>query len=66
MTTIKKDVKVYSPFHLGKTEKNPEYMIEANLKNIVELFLLGLPIRGQDSNYVLKLSNYYDACFKLN
>jgi len=24
MTTTKKDVKVYSPFHLGKTEKNPE------------------------------------------
>jgi len=24
MTTIKKDVKVYSPFHLGKTGKNLE------------------------------------------
>ena len=61
-----KDVKVYSPSHLGKTEKSRNNTTEANLKNIVELLLLGLPIRGQHSNYVLKISNYYDACFKLN
>ena len=61
-----KDVKAYSPFHLGKQKKIWNNMTEANLKNIVELLLLGLPIRGQHSNYVLKISNYYDACFKLN
>jgi hypothetical protein len=36
-----KDVKAYSPFHLGKQKKIWNNMTEANLKNIVELLLLG-------------------------